>query len=86
MDKRVFWQQLTRLVQWELVVVVIENKWWERLKDRIRAFITKYSQRLALDKDKKVMNLEDSLSWEEVDGDSLEIAVTKQAALPRSGN
>lgn len=62
LDRRDFEQQLTRLVQRELVGAVIESMWWERLKDRIRSITTEYSQRLALDKAKKVKAREDSLS------------------------
>ena len=85
LDRRDFREQLIRLVQRELVGAVIGNRWWERLKSKIRAFVTKFSQRLALDKANKMKALEDSLSRAEAGGDSLEIALAKEA-LRRSSS
>lgn len=44
----------------KLVEAVIANRWWERLKDRIRYLTTEFSQRLVLDKPNKVKVLKGS--------------------------
>ena len=52
---------------------VIGNKWWAFLKYWIRDFAIKYSQQLALNREKKTKSLEDRLSrWVEV-GDSVSV-------------
>lgn len=62
-----------RQVQQQLVGTVIGNRWWERIKDRIRSFIAECSQRLSLD---KVKLFKDSLSRVE---DSLGRGSSRQA-------
>lgn len=57
---------------------VIENRWCERLRDRIRSFATDYSQRLALGKAQKVKALNDSLTCGG-GASSLEIGLDRQA-------
>lgn len=65
LDRRIFRQQQRRLGQRKLLGAVIGNKCCVRLKDSIMTFTNECSQRLALDKAKKVKSLKNSLSWAE---------------------
>ena len=54
--------RLENLIQRALVGAVIGNMWWASLKYRIRDFVIKYSQQLALNRAKAAKPLEDRLS------------------------
>lgn len=52
-------------------------EWWERFKDSIRTFTTKFSWQLTLDKKLKVLS--NSQAWAKFGGISLDIGLARQA-------
>ena len=59
LDEKDFRDQLELMLKWELMAAIIANKWWGKLKDRIRSFAVEYSKRLNLDKIAKQRLIED---------------------------
>ena len=78
LERQDFRDKLEGLVQKELVGSIVSNRWWTRLKYKIKRFSINYSKRLALDKAKMEASLEDRISRAVDGGDPLEIELVNR--------
>jgi len=85
LEDKEFISQLELTVKRELTGAVIGNRWWGRLKDRIRSFATDYSRRLKLDKLAEQRLLEDRIDRAVREGDSIATNIAR-AELALSNN
>ena len=78
LERQDFRDKLEGLIQKELVGTILGNRWWVRLKYKIKRFTINYSKRLAIDKAKMKTSLEDKISRAVDGGDPLEIDLAKR--------
>ena len=78
-----FWNKLELMMNGELTVAIIGNRWWGKLKDSIRSFAADYRSRLKLDMVGEHRSIKDKLHRAvlAVDCGQVHIANTELASL-----